>query len=423
MRRTIKTKFEFEGVGLHTGEKARVEVHPVDTPGIVFVREDIQGKPEIPARVEFVSRVDRGTILMKGEVAVRTAEHILSALWGMGVDSAKISLWGPELPALDGSALPFAKAIKDVGTVEIGDRCDDVIGIKDFAEYREEDAAIVGLPAKRGLEVSYAISYPDTPIGNQFLSIRITPETYLNEIAPARTYVLKRDVESLMSRGLVKGGSLENTVVFDENGLLSGQLRFNDEPVRHKILDFLGDLALLGRQIYARIWAYKTGHRHHIEFVKILKDHLDAHFYDIYDILRWMPHRYPFLLIDRIVRLEDDEVVGYKNVTFNEPFFQGHFPSNPVMPGVLILEAMAQVGGFLLLNRVKDVKNKLLYFSGADKVRFRRPVRPGDRVVFKVRLVRFGGRNAIMTGDATVDGEPTASATMMATLVEREDGF
>jgi beta-hydroxyacyl-ACP dehydratase FabZ len=174
----------------------------------------------------------------------------------------------------------------------------------------------------------------------------------------------------------------------------------------------------LGHRLNARIWAQKTGHKHHIEFVKVIKDHLNTDFFDIYDILKWMPHRYPFLLIDRIVRLDEEEVVGYKNVTFNEPFFTGHFPGNPVMPGVLVLEAMAQVGGFLLLKRVKNGENKLLYFSGADKVRFRRPVRPGDRVVFKVRLIRFGGRNAIMSGEATVDGEPTASATMMASLVE-----
>lgn len=418
MAKTIKSKVFFEGVGLHTGVKVRMEISPRKERGLIFVRADLEGAPEIPARVEFISSVERGSVLSKDGITVNTVEHVLSALWGMGVSSAKISLWGPEPPALDGSALPFAQKINEVGTEEIGEP-EKAKGLRDIAVLREKDVEIIGIPKEKGLEVSFGISYPRTPIGSQYINLILDPNTYLEEIAPARTYVIHEDIESLKAKGLAKGGSPENTVVFSKDRILTGPLRFNDEPVRHKVLDLIGDLALLGYPINAHILAQKSGHRHHVAFVKILKDHLDSDFFDIYDILKWMPHRYPFLLVDRIVRLENDEVVGYKNVTFNEPFFTGHFPSNPVMPGVLILEAMAQVGGFLLLHRVKEPHKKLLYFAGADKVRFRRPVKPGDRIFFKLRLLRFGGKNAMMSGEARVDGELTASATLMATIMER----
>lgn len=414
---TVKDRFSFEGVGLHTGEKVKVEIAPGED-GLVFVRGDIEGSPEIPARIDFVSGTERGTVLSKGKVHIHTVEHLLSALWGMGVTAARIFLWGSEPPALDGSALPFAEKIMEIGTEEIGER-ESPRSLKEIASYKEGDAEITGIPETGVLEMSFGISYPHPLVGSQFINLSLTPETYLRDVAPARTYVLYRDVERIRSMGLAKGGSAENTVVFGEDRVLGGELRFANEPVRHKVLDLIGDLSLLGFPLYAHIWAQKTGHRHHVSFVKTLRDLLEPHFFDIFDILKWMPHRYPFLLVDRILRLEGKEVVGLKNVTFNEPFFSGHFPSNPVMPGVLILEAMAQVGGFLLLHRVEKPENKLLFFSAADKVRFRRPVRPGDQIIFKLKLIRFGGRNALMEGQARVGDELAASATMMATIMER----
>jgi UDP-3-O-[3-hydroxymyristoyl] N-acetylglucosamine deacetylase/3-hydroxyacyl-[acyl-carrier-protein] dehydratase len=415
--RTVKEKITLEGTGLHTGDRVKVEIHPHEE-GIVFVREDVSSKPEIPAKVDFVKEWDRKIVLSKDGYEVHTVEHLLSALWGMGVYSARVSIWGDEPPALDGSALPIAEKIKEVGVQETGTST-PFHQIKDPITYRDNDVEIVALPRKGDLEISFGISYPGTPIGGQFLSIKLDPDTYLREIAPARTYVLLKDVEKIKERGLAKGGSLENTVVFDEDGVVSGSLRFEDEPVRHKILDLIGDLSLLGCPIRGHLWAKKTGHRHHIDFVKILKKKLEAEFYDIEEVLKWMPHRYPFLLVDKIISLTDEEVVGLKNVTYNEPFFPGHFPGRPVMPGVLIIEAMAQVGGFLLLHRIEEPEKKLLYFAGIDKVRFRRPVRPGDQLIFRLKLVRFGGKMAVMEGEARVGGELAASAVMMATITER----
>ena len=417
-QRTIAAPTRLEGIGLHTGENVRIELKPAECgDGIYFVRMDIPEKPVVEALVENVVETDRGTVLEKDGVKVHTVEHLLGVVWGMGIDNLRIELWGAEPPALDGSGLGFAEAIESVGILELEAEA-PVISPDEPFRMSFDDREIILLPSKE-LKVSFGVDYPHPVLSTQFISIPINQETILKEISPARTYVFKADLEEIWAKGLAKGGSLENAIVIDDKGYINGPLRFPNEPVRHKVLDLLGDLALVGKRIEGHIIAIKTGHKHHIEFVKHLKNALGGDAFSIHDVLNIMPHRYPFLLVDRIVSLSEDYVVGIKNVTYNEPFFQGHFPDDPIMPGVLIVEAMAQVGGFLLLHRVEDKENKLLYFSGIDDVRFKRPVRPGDRIRFELRLIRFGGRIAKMAGVAKVGGEIAVSATLTAAIVEK----
>ncbi len=417
--KTLREKIKIEGKGLYTGELVSMTLLPLEEGrGIVFKREDVPGCPEIRATLDNVASTERRTTLRKGDVFVHTVEHVLSALYGMGVDNVLVLLNGPEPPAMDGDALPLAKAIAEVGTVEQNkDR--EVICPPNPINYHRNGVSITLYPLKGKLSVSYSIYYEGKLLPPQYLSLEITPEVYLKEIAPARTYVFYEDLEEIKTRGLAKCGSPESALIFKDGSFINGPLRFEDEPVRHKILDIIGDIALIGKRIEGHIVAEKAGHAHHIEFAKKVVAEAESPVFDIMDILSFMPHRYPFLLVDRILEVSEDRAKGLKNVTFNEPFFQGHFPGDPIMPGVLIIEAMAQVGGVLLLSRVENRQNKLLYFSGIDGVRFRRPVRPGDQIVFEVELLRFKGRVAKMKGEARVDGELAASGVLMATIVEK----
>ena len=417
-QRTIQKKIEFSGKGVHTGGECRVKLLPaeVDT-GILFVK-----KPEnvkIEAHYSRVLSTTRGTTLGYREVKIHTVEHILSALWGMGIDNIVIEVEGDEFPAFDGSSAPYVDYLIEAGIVE-QDARRKYVEIKRPVLYRGEDGVNIFLYPSDTLEISFGISYENHPvISSQYATFNITPETYKKEIAPARTYILEEEIEKVRKMGLAKGGSLSNAVVIKKDGVLAeGGLRFFDEPVRHKILDFIGDMALLGKRFKGKIVAERSGHRHHVEFVKLVDEQFGGEKLSIHDILKIMPHRFPFLLVDRIEYLGEDRVVGIKNVTYNEPFFQGHFPTDPVMPGVLIIEAMAQVGGFMLLHKVKDKENKLLYFSAIDKARFKKPVRPGDVIEFELTLLRFGGRVAKMKGVARVEGKIVAEAELVATLVE-----
>jgi len=419
-QRTLKEKISLKGRGLHTGEPVEMEISPAPPgTGFVFVRRDIEGSPSIVASLENVVSTERGTSLKIGEVAVYTVEHVLSALYGMGIDNARIELNAPEPPSFDGSSLPIVKEIEKTGIVEQDVEREILVPEKPVL-YQEGGVTITLLPLQGKLRVSYGIDYPDKGFAPQYISLDITPEVYSREIAPARTYVFYDDLEAIRERGLAKGGTEDNAIVFREGKIINGPLRFPDEPVRHKVLDLLGDLALVGKRVEGHVVADRAGHAHHIAFARKLQKSLAPPAFDIMDILSFMPHRYPFLLVDRILEVEENRAVGLKNVTINEPFFQGHFPGDPIMPGVLIVEAMAQVGGVLLLSRVEDRENKLLYFSGIDEVKFRRPVRPGDQIIFEVELLRFKGRMARMRGEARVDGQVAASAVMMAAIVERK---
>jgi len=435
-QRTISRPASFAGIGLHTGARTRVTFLPADPgSGFRFVRTDLLGAPQIP--VCPASAADDGgplrrTVLRHDGAEVHTVEHALAAARGLDLDNLTIELDGPEVPEpSEGSAARFVELLEEAGPIEQpADR--EPFVIRKPVTYRDGGVEILALPGE-GLWLSFTIEYDHPLIGTQRRSLRLTPESFKREISRARTFVLHRDVESLRASGLIRGGSLDNAIVVGDQGLMNSEpLRYPDEFVRHKLLDLLGDLALLGRPIEGQIHAVRSGHSHHMRFVRELdRAHqgaagldalLDRVHFDIDAIERIMPHRYPMLLVDRILHLEERRrVVGIKNVTVNEPFFSGHFPGHPIMPAVLIIEAMAQVGGVLLLNTVDDPERKLVYFMGIDNAKFRRPVRPGDQVVFDLQLVKLKSRTCKMNGQAFVRGQRVAEAELLSSIVDRED--
>ena len=433
MQRTIARPVTFEGVGLHTGEPGRVTFRPapVNT-GVRFVRVDLPNHPEVNVRPEnalFDPKAGRRTILEQNGVQVHTMEHVLAAVSGLSIDNLVIETTSMEIPEpADGSAEPLARLLIDAG-FEKQDRPRRHIKVTKPVHWQENGIELSAVPYN-GLKISFTIDYDHPLVGRQSLSLDISDQTFLSEIAPARTFVLERDLESLRQAGWIKGGRLENAVVVGQNGFLNaGPLRFPDEFVRHKILDLLGDLFLLGGPLLGHVSAHKSGHQGHVAFVRHLKHTLPLpgrrpggppDEWDITAIMDIIPHRYPFLLVDRITRIEEgNSIEGIKNVTINEPFFQGHFPGHPIMPAVLIIEAMAQVGGLLLLHSVEDPNDKLMYFMGIDGARFRRPVTPGDQLRFNVTLLKLKGHTSKMRGEAFVDDQLVAEAELLATVVDR----
>jgi UDP-3-O-[3-hydroxymyristoyl] N-acetylglucosamine deacetylase/3-hydroxyacyl-[acyl-carrier-protein] dehydratase len=432
-QRTISRPVSIEGVGLHTGERGVMTFQPAGVgEGVRFVRIDLPGRPEVQVRPEnarFDPGAGRRTILEQAGVQVHTMEHVLSAVAGLQIDNLRIEVSSMEVPeGHDGSAAPIARALLEAGIVEL-DRPARHIKVTRPVQWSHGGVELRAVPFK-GFRISFTIVYDHPLIGTQSISLDITPETFLEQIAPARTFVLERDLESLRQAGWIKGGRLESAIVVGKDRILNDEpLRFPDEFVRHKVLDLLGDLFILGGPLLGHVSAKRSGHHGHVEFVKRLKETLPLpgrraggppDEWDITAILDIMPHRYPFLLVDRITAIEEEHSIeGYKNVTINEPFFAGHFPGHPIMPAVLILEAMAQVGGLLLLNSVDDPNDKLMYFIGIDGAKFRRPVTPGDRLNFKLQLIRRKGRTSRMKGEAFVDGQLVAEAELMATIVDR----
>lgn len=424
-QRTSAGPGEIGGVGLHTGEPVTMRLLPaaVDS-GIRFRRTDLEGRPEIPALAAAVVSTDRGTTLGDGDARVHTVEHVLSALAGSAIDNAIVELTGAEPPAVDGSALPFVELMESLGTREL-DAPARTIEIAEGFCFADGDSQYSVVPASR-LEISATIEFDHPAIGREFTSFRIDPERYAAEIAPARTWGFVHEVEALRSRGLALGGSLENAIVLTDDGLHEGvELRTPDEFVRHKVLDLVGDLALLGARLNAHVIALRPSHRGNIALAREIlaraeKRALARPILSVQQIMQYLPHRYPFLLVDRIVEYEENSrIVGLKNVTINEPFFQGHFPGAPTMPGVLIVEAMAQVGGVLLLDTIENPEDKIVYFMTLDNVKWRRPVTPGDQIRFEVEVTQIRGRTARMKGVGTVDGQVVAEAEMMARVVDR----
>jgi UDP-3-O-[3-hydroxymyristoyl] N-acetylglucosamine deacetylase/3-hydroxyacyl-[acyl-carrier-protein] dehydratase len=363
-------------------------------------------------------------------VRIHTVEHVLSALYGMGVTNCRLELEGEEPPEAEGGGvLPYVELLDEAGLEDQGLPA-GVFRIPCPLRWRGGDVELLAEPA-RDFRVTFAIDFDDPLIGHQEATFEITPEVYREAIAPARTFALRRDVEKLQAMGLAKGGSLDNAVVVDDGKLMEGQdLRFPDEFVRHKVLDLLGDLALIGMPVQGHITARRSGHAANVGFVRELarRERRQVRLYpprepqhwDIGSILEVMPHRYPFILVDRILHLEPGKrVVGIKNVTINEPFFQGHFPGHPIMPAVLIIEAMAQTGGVLLLSSIDKPDTKLVYFSGIDQARFRQPVIPGDQLRFELELVKLRGPLCKMTGVAHVGDDKVAEAELMSTVVDR----
>ena len=347
-------------------------------------------------------------------------EHVLAAVTGMGIDDVTIEMDGPEPPILDGSAALFVAALSAAGLASVE-------GEPDFLDLREPVRIIDGAsvyeayPCDR-LELDVTIEFPHPLIGKQSRRFTVTEESFASELSRARTFGFVHEVDALRARGLIKGASLNNAIVLDDTDVLSGDLRWADEFVRHKAMDCVGDLALAGERVRARIVAVKPSHRGTVTLVRemVKAGRKERGMLTIEDIMKVLPHRYPFLLVDRILEIEEKKrIVGLKNVTINEPFFQGHFPGHPIMPGVLIIEAMAQVGGMLLMGSIGEPESKVVYFMSLDNVKFRRPVKPGDQIRFELDITQIRGMVCKMRGVAKVDGEVVAEADMAAMVRDR----
>ncbi len=414
-----------KGTGLHTGATTEAVFLPAPAgQGVVFRRMDLKGKPEIPARLTEVAAVERRTAIGKGEAMIHTVEHVLAAVAAHEIDDLTVELSGPEPPIGDGSIAPYFAALAKAQPVEVGGE-PTVLTIQAPFTVTEGDSSYVVAPAKR-LTLTVTIEWPHPLIGRQAGTYDVTAEAFGKELASARTFGFTSEVAALQAKGLIKGASAANAIVLDERGLANGgQLRWPDEFVRHKAADIVGDLALTGARIRAQIVATRPSHGGNIALARALLQagkRTGAVAMDIGRILDTLPHRYPFLLVDRIIEIEGDKrIVGIKNVTINEPFFQGHFPGHPIMPGVLIIEAMAQVGGMLLMSHFEgqNVDDKVVYFMSLDNVKFRRPVVPGDQIRFELDMVQFRGKTCKMKGAGYVDGQMVAEADMMAMVVDR----
>jgi UDP-3-O-[3-hydroxymyristoyl] N-acetylglucosamine deacetylase/3-hydroxyacyl-[acyl-carrier-protein] dehydratase len=413
------------GVGLFSGRPVTVRFQsaPADS-GTVFVRTDLAGSPVIRATCEHLGPIERRTTLQTDGVAVLTVEHVLACCTGLGLDNLVVEMSDAELPVGDGSAMPFAGPMHEAGVTTL-DRPRRSFRVEQPLVVEEGEARLEANPSHdEELSVRYVLDYGSPPLGRQEVSFRVTPEVFLKEIAPARSFCLESEAIELQAGGLGAGATYDNTLIIGADGPIANTYRFPDEPARHKVLDLLGDLALLGRPLSGEIRAVKSGHSLNTRLVKELsrqmgqKDRSCDVKLDIRDIMKILPHRYPFLLVDRVVELEGCErAVGIKNVTMNEHFFQGHFPGRPIMPGVLQIEAMAQLAGVLLLRKLKAEK-KLAVLMGIDGVRFSRPVVPGDQLVLEAVAVRVRTRSGQVKCRASVDGQTAAEAVIKFMLVD-----
>jgi UDP-3-O-[3-hydroxymyristoyl] N-acetylglucosamine deacetylase/3-hydroxyacyl-[acyl-carrier-protein] dehydratase len=461
-QRTISKPSSISGIGLHTGKKCTMTFKPApENYGIRFIRVDLEGKPEIPAIADNVVDISRGTTIGVGDAKVHTIEHVLAATVGLQIDNLIIELDASEPPIGDGSSIPYVEALRKVGFVQQNEPKDYLI-IDETVIYHEEENQIdiVALPLDC-YRVTVMVDYQNPALGSQHTGLFDLEKEFVSEFAPARTFCFLSEVEELASKGLIKGGDLDNAVVIvdkkateteltnmqktlglkeklsiGDNGILNNkELRFRNEPVRHKLLDLIGDLALIGAPVKAQVLAARPGHRANVEFAKqvrklyqqkkLVKKYQfvkkEGTIFDINAIQRILPHRYPFLMVDKIIELElDKRVVGVKSVTINEPFFQGHFPGQPIMPGVLIIEAMAQTSGILILNSLPDFKEKLVYFMQINNAKFRKPVLPGDQLFLEIVLVSKKTKIFLMKGKAIVNDKIVAEADFMAGVVDRD---
>lgn len=434
-QRTIRKTVEITGRGLFTGANVTMRLQPAEPySGINFVRVD-QPKPvRVAARVENVSKRARRTSLRNGTVTIETVEHCLSALAGLGIDNLDIELIGEELPAADGSCLPFVKLIQEAGIrTQDADRND--YRITDVIRVQDGDAEVLALPPPQAdwdfLEVFYDLDYDvEGPIGRQILSVKVTPEEFVANIAPARTFVLEAEAQQLRAGGYGRHLTASDIVVFGPDGPIENTLRFPNECVRHKILDLIGDLMLVGRRVVGRIHARKSGHALNHELVRAIQSRIKYEqtgralvqqpALSIQRVRRILPHRYPFLMIDKILEIEGTKrAVGIKNVTINEPYFQGHYPGQPIMPGVLIIEAMAQIGGILLSQELEH-KGKIAVLLSLDKVKFRRSVHPGDQLVLVAESTRVTPRGGQLKCHAAVGAELVAEALIKFAMTDAD---
>jgi UDP-3-O-[3-hydroxymyristoyl] N-acetylglucosamine deacetylase/3-hydroxyacyl-[acyl-carrier-protein] dehydratase len=420
-RTTVATEQGVEGVGLHLGEPCRLVFRPAASGrGVYFRRDDRPGSPDIPARADRAVAAERRTQLGEGEDALHTVEHVLSAVGALRIDDIEIGMSGPEPPIMDGSAKPFLEALLAAGRVANGGRPEWLV-VRRPIRVVDGESVYEAHPGP-GLEIDVRIDFPHPLVGEQQGTFLVTPELYTRDIAAARTFGFMHEVDALRAKGLIRGASTANAVVLDERAVVDGALRWPDEFLRHKALDVIGDLVLAGCRVRARITAYKPSHRGTVALVRAIMQQAvrETAVYTVEDIMQVLPHRYPFLLVDRILEIEERKrIVGLKNVTINEPFFQGHFPGHPIMPGVLIIESMAQVGGMLLMGSLPDPSNKVVYFMSLDNVKFRRPVKPGDQLRIEVDVLQFRGNVCRLHGVARVDGEVVTEADMAAIARDR----
>jgi UDP-3-O-[3-hydroxymyristoyl] N-acetylglucosamine deacetylase/3-hydroxyacyl-[acyl-carrier-protein] dehydratase len=437
-QRTLAREVSVQGTGLHTGEAVTLTIKPAPVGhGIVFKRIDLNGQPEIKPRVDLITDLVRNTALTSGHAKISQVEHVLSALSGCGIDNALVELNTSEPPVLDGSAKPFVNMILQGEPVE-QDKEREYFVLDEAVSITDGNRSIIALPCDC-LRIS-CTSADDRGIHTQHLSLDIDPDTYMTQIAAARTFTIYEEIEELVKMGKIKGGSLDCAVVIRGDKIISKEpLRFKDEFVRHKILDIIGDIMLLGMPLKAHIIATRPGHNINSQLTKKLAEKLEERkkgpkkkarpatvlptetSLDIRRVLDTVPHRYPFVMIDRVVEfIGQDELVAIKNVTFNEPYFQGHYPGNPVMPGVLQIECMAQAAGILMLRRVGN-ECKTGFFMSCDKVKFRKAVRPGDQLVINAKLTKSRGKIGVAECNCTVDGMVVSSGELMFAIVDGSD--
>lgn len=460
MRKTVGGSISYTGVGLHSGEISTIRFKPAqDGDGIVFVRTDMLGKPAIPADIDHVTDYSRGTTLGLKGASVATTEHVLAAIKGMDIDDIVVEIDGPEVPVADGSAVVFVNLLKEVGLVE-GSQDREYLEFEEPISFSapEDNVDVVIVPSNE-LKVTFMVDYRHPYLGTQYTWLP-SMEVFEKDFAPARTFCFIDEIFYLISNNLIKGGSLDSALVIanpdmdkekfrelyeyfgykepvpiGDTGVVNDtKLRFYNEFVRHKVVDLIGDIALLGVPVKGHILAARSGHKTNVELVKKLsqiykKQQLQKLYqrekvknivFDINAITKILPHRYPFLLVDKITEfVAGESIVGIKNVTINEPFFQGHFPGHPVMPGVLIIEAMAQTGGIMLLNACEDPENNVAYFAAIDNVKFRKPVIPGDTLRFELKVINMKRTVSKMHGDAFVGETKVCEGDFLAKIVRK----
>ncbi len=456
---TIKETVSLTGIGIHTGENTTITFKPApENYGYRFIRTDLEDAPEIPALVENVIDLSRGTTIGIDNARVLTVEHVLAALAGLQIDNCRIELDGNEPPVIDGSSMPYVETLLQAGIIE-QDAPREYFEIDETVRYTNEDKGvdIVALP-NDDFRVTVMVDYHNPALGSQHTGLFDLEKEFIKEFAPARTFCFLTEVKELLDQGLIKGGSLDNAIVIidkdidtqflknvlniqdeivmSDSGILNNtQLRYKNEPARHKLLDLIGDLALVGVPLKAQILAARPGHASNYEFAKKIREQYKKSkpirriknvenkqiLIDINKIMSVLPHRYPILLVDKIVELDEANniIVGIKNVTINEPFFQGHFPGNPVMPGVLILEAMAQTSGLLLMQNFEP-DTKVPLFMSIDKAKFRKPVLPGDQLVMELTLINKRFNTFTFAGKSFVRGELVAEAELKAALIDKQ---